>query len=311
MVNELPNRLQKLFLKNILPHALLFTGADMMELESIAIAFAEKLLCVGESESLKTKVRKGNHPDLHLYRPEGKTGMHSIQSLRTLCQEATFVPYEAPKKCFIITDAERMLPSSSNALLKLVEEPPSRTALLFLSSLPEQIIPTLLSRCQRYHFGSKEKHSLIDETEQQFLASLPEGFSLENAEAIAEKIELEKKAWEKELRSSMLVDMSSQQKEAIEKELEGAIALRFQERVRSFLYILLQWYRDRYVIELGLQQDLLFFPQYLKQLQKTAFLPLPFAEKAFAQAKLGVERGIKLQTCLEALFITLQHPSLL
>jgi len=122
--------------------SLLFTGPDGIGKSLFAKALATLLL---GSE---------NHPDLHLYYPEGKIGLHSINSMRQFSQEVYLAPYQGQKKVFIIHNAERMLPYSSNALLKTFEEPAEDAVIILISSKPEALLPTILSRCRTIHFQS-------------------------------------------------------------------------------------------------------------------------------------------------------------
>jgi len=121
------------------PNTLLFFGPDGVGKGLFARAFASLLLNAVES----SKLSHGNHPDLHIYQPEGKSGMHSIEAMRQLIDEVVLPPFEAPAKVFILHDAERMLPSSSNALLKTFEEPSDGTYIILLTSDPDAMSQNL------------------------------------------------------------------------------------------------------------------------------------------------------------------------
>ncbi|NGX39745.1 MAG: DNA polymerase III subunit gamma/tau [Chlamydiae bacterium] len=93
-----------------------------------------------------SKIETGNHPDLHLYHPEGKSHLHPMANIRELIREMYLPPFEAEAKVFLITEAEKMLPPSSNALLKTLEEPPEDTYILLLTDHPNALLPTIQSR---------------------------------------------------------------------------------------------------------------------------------------------------------------------
>ena len=69
-----------------------------------------------------------------------------------LIRPMSYKPLEGRYKVAIVTDAELMNESAANAFLKLLEEPPPRTVFLLTTSRPDQLLPTILSRCQRLRF---------------------------------------------------------------------------------------------------------------------------------------------------------------
>lgn len=139
--------------RQMVGNSLLFAGPDGVGKSLFAEAFAKLLLCQDDpKESHRQKIESGNHPDIHMYRPEGKIGMHSIASMRQFSEEVYMAPFEAQWKIFIIHEADRMLPYSANALLKTFEEPAPDALIILLSSSPSSLLPTVLSRCRILHF---------------------------------------------------------------------------------------------------------------------------------------------------------------
>jgi len=130
----------------------LFSGPEGVGKGLFALALARQL--VNDPKG------RDDHPDIHIYRPEGKIGSHSIESLRQFSEEVYTKPYEAKWKVFIIHDADRMLPYSANALLKTFEEPAEDALIILLTSSPENILPTVLSRCRRVFFHAVEKEEI-------------------------------------------------------------------------------------------------------------------------------------------------------
>jgi DNA polymerase-3 subunit delta' len=96
----------------------------------------------------------GKHPDLHEYAPEGKSGQHSMETLRAMIADVYLAPYTSDRKVFILYAAERMLLYSANALLKTFEEPSSDSVVILISSQPAWLLPTILSRCCMVRFGA-------------------------------------------------------------------------------------------------------------------------------------------------------------
>ncbi len=148
---QIKSYLERVLASGDIPHALLFAGPEGVGKALFAREFAAVLTGI-----------KGAHPDLHEYYPEGKIGAHSMETMRSFIDEVSLAPYKALWKIFIIHEAERMLPYSANALLKTFEEPTPRTVILLISSHPELLLPTILSRCRTLHFKpiSREESSL-------------------------------------------------------------------------------------------------------------------------------------------------------
>lgn len=173
-------QLQRMVAKGTVAHSLLFAGPDGIGKGLFADNFARLLLCQNDPEGKhRHKLDAGVHPDLRVYYPEGKIGAHSIDSMRQFIEEVHLSPFEAEKKVFIIHDAERMLPSGANALLKTLEEPSPWCVIILLSSNPEGLLPTILSRCQILQF-----RSIPEEQIAQFIAKKYDK-PLEAAHAIA------------------------------------------------------------------------------------------------------------------------------
>jgi DNA polymerase III delta prime subunit len=135
-------RLSRIVESGKVPHALLFTGPRGAGKKEAARQFAADLL----------QMKIHNHPDVHLYSPEGKAGLHPIESIREISQNVALAPYTGKWRIFIIDEAEKMLPTSSNAILKTLEEPTPNTVIILISHYPDRLLPTILSRCQNIEF---------------------------------------------------------------------------------------------------------------------------------------------------------------
>lgn len=134
------------------PHAMLFTGSgDKLQ-------FAKTLAIELLGPESAHKVHADHHPDLHLCFPD-----HSIDKIRQCIQEMELPPYEACAKVFIIDKADQMSPISGNALLKTLEEPPPRSYLILLSDQPDQLLPTIRSRCRTYSFFPSAEQKIAED----------------------------------------------------------------------------------------------------------------------------------------------------
>ncbi len=97
------------------------------------------------------KIQSGNHPDIILVEPAGP--IIKIAQIRGLCNTLALKPYEARLRVVIISGAQAMNPEASNALLKMLEEPPDRTVLILTALETSGLLPTIVSRCQHIRFN--------------------------------------------------------------------------------------------------------------------------------------------------------------
>jgi DNA polymerase-3 subunit delta' len=124
-----------------LSHALLLHAPHTPARLARAEALASRIL-----QTTPERIASGNYPDYRLYRPEGKLGQHSIDSIRALSDLSHETPFEEIGQVFVIDAAEKMQPAAASALLKTLEEPPPRTTLILLVEHLHELMPTIRSR---------------------------------------------------------------------------------------------------------------------------------------------------------------------
>lgn len=343
-------QLTQMVAKRAIGHALCFAGPDGIGKSLFAWALSAQLMEEMEpGKHHSHKIQKGQHPDIHIYRPEGKLGLHSIQSMKEFSNEVYLPPFEASWKTFIIHDADRMLSYSANALLKTFEEPPPRTLIILLSRSKASLMPTILSRCSTLHFQSLSKEEIetflktrtqLEEGERIKIASLAQGSAAraarlaegggelraqvlnllarsplgnyrqlkESVQEINTQIEAAKKQTEEAI--EMQTDqMTASQWNALEKELEGLVAVSQAQEATALFETILSWFRDLQVLFLGGLRDHLTNPDYLEDLEQTVqrgkFKGLEEIQRAIEEAYLSLQRSTSLTVCLETLFLKL------
>jgi DNA polymerase III subunit delta' len=89
---------------------------------------------------------RGHHPDFHLVRVEDDKDI-KVETIRDLVEETHSLPSWASIKIFVIDGADRLTIAAANALLKVLEEPPSKVRFFLLSEQLETVMPTIRSRC--------------------------------------------------------------------------------------------------------------------------------------------------------------------
>lgn len=133
-----------------LGQAYLFLGAPGSGKLDAAFALAQAAVCPqGGCGSCNDCIRaaRRTHPDVHLLRPESAQG-YLIAQIRALIEDLGLAPIRSQRKVYILDEAERLTPSTANALLKSLEEPPDNAMFILLATTRDAVLPTVLSRCQ-------------------------------------------------------------------------------------------------------------------------------------------------------------------
>jgi DNA polymerase-3 subunit delta' len=310
--------LSKLLDSGMLPNVLLFHGPAGVGKGLFAQDVAKSLLYpMGSYPSDVERIISNNHPDYHLFYPEGKTGMHSIGSMKALMEDVYKTPFESNVKVFVIHDAERMLPATANALLKTLEEPPLDNFIILLSSKAEEIIATILSRCSKVNFTYLSEAQIVDFLETKMkkerleakrVAAIAHG-SISRAIEIADNDKFSEKR-------VLLLNILSYTKVSnyaeLMEELEGLCREEEDElafETADFLFSqILMWYRDLNFLKEDSEFKGFYFADHLLLLHKqdvAKVASLEVIDKGLERARLGLNRNIKLKTCLEYFFLSI------
>ena len=151
-------------------HAYLFAGPPGVGKGLVAREFAKTLNCEQggavpcDACLACRKIDRGTHPDVLWFRPAGAMRMIRVEQVAEFLQAAAFKPYEGRWKVFVLVDADRLNVESQNKALKTLEEPGPGTVIILTSALPEALLPTIRSRCQRVTF-----HPIPREAIEQYL----------------------------------------------------------------------------------------------------------------------------------------------
>lgn len=103
----------------------------------------------------------GNHPDFYLLQPEEGKKIIGVDSVRAINEALLKTPQVAARRVCIIEPVDQLNDSASNALLKLLEEPPEHTYFLLIADHLERVLPTIRSRCQSESFGVIERQLAV------------------------------------------------------------------------------------------------------------------------------------------------------
>jgi DNA polymerase-3 subunit delta' len=277
--------LQRSLARGRLGHAYLFAGDSLEDLESLARTLAKTLNCQNPvkiknaatdccDECLSCrKIENGTHADIHWARPESKSRVITIDQTRDLMQQIQLKPTEAEHKVAIIVAADRLNPQAANAFLKTLEEPPQNSVLILLSTEPQRLLETILSRCLRLNFsggGRRELNPAESEWLEKFggLAASEQKSLLGRyrlLDALLQKLaEIRAQVDEKLTAGSPLEKYDEVEKDLREKwedELSAAIESEYRRRRADLLLLLQWWLRDIWLHSLAAGKELLNFPK--------------------------------------------------
>ena len=140
---------------NKIAHAYLFCGPRGTGKTTMAKLFAKALNCeegIGHQCnhcSNCKEITEGSHPDVIEIDAASNNG---VEQVRDLIDKVNYLPIKGKYKVYIIDEVHMMTANAFNALLKTLEEPPAHVIFILATTEPHNIIPTILSRCQRYDF---------------------------------------------------------------------------------------------------------------------------------------------------------------
>ena len=167
--------LRRMLASERVPGALLFAGDDGVGKKQFAIELARALNCRNRQGvegcgtcSACTRISKFNYPPADekedwkkiIWSDHGDVGMVVapkrlllVDQMRDIEREANFRPFEGRARVFLVEEADRLNEPSSNALLKILEEPPPTSHIILITSRPAMQLPTIRSRCHMVRFS--------------------------------------------------------------------------------------------------------------------------------------------------------------
>ncbi|MDD2522306.1 MAG: DNA polymerase III subunit delta' [Anaerolineaceae bacterium] len=137
-------------------HAYLITGPEGVGRETLALAFAKALNCQNPPEKGEfcgvclacRQIDEQRYPDLLILRVNEGSKDLKIDQIREMQQKLALAPYQSPYRMVLIPDFQRATIGASNALLKSLEEPPSKALLILTADARECLLETIASRCE-------------------------------------------------------------------------------------------------------------------------------------------------------------------
>jgi len=148
--------LKQHILRDAVRHAYLFTGSPGLGKRTLALRFAQALNCTqppapeqpcGTCRDCR-QIAAMQHPDLSVVQAESEGGTLKVDQVREVRRALTLKPYQARYRVALFLRFQEASEGAANALLKTLEEAPEYAILILTADNPEQLLPTIISRCE-------------------------------------------------------------------------------------------------------------------------------------------------------------------
>ena len=303
-------------------HAYIINGEKSSGKEFIAKVFAMALQCeqgqmdpCQECRSCKQAL-SGNHPDI-IYVTHEKPNTISVDDIRRQVNgDVAIKPYSAPRKVYLIGEAEKMTVQAQNALLKTLEEPPEYAVIIFLTSNVNTLLPTIMSRCVMLHMKP-----VADELVKEYLcgqlqipdykAEVCAAFARGNigrAKALASSEDFENVKSEALSLLKYIQDMELNEIIAAVKKITE-----YKLEINDYLDICAIWYRDALLFKATNDVNHLIFREEIQALRRTAqrssYEGIESIIKALDTAKKRLDANVNFELVMELLMLTIQENS--
>jgi len=286
--------------------AYLFIGEEGIGKHLAARNFAKAVNCLNSKDDACDncisciKIEKQEHPDVHFIGQIDSDAI-KIESIRQLKKDIGLKPYEAKKKVFIINDAHNLTAEAANALLKVLEEPPRDSIIILITSKPALLFKTVVSRCKIIRFYPLKRLQLVeilkkdyslDDNLAHFLAYFCEG-------RIGKAIRLKDTDIFREKNTTINAFLLSRNLN-----LED-ISIQNKDNLLSQLNILSTWFRDMYLIKIGMPHAQLINldrkDELLKYMNRYTLFDIDQMLKIISDSALYLEQNVNFKLLISNL----------
>jgi DNA polymerase III subunit delta' len=314
--------LKNSLVKNRVAHAYLFEGMRGTGKREIGILLTKSLYCEALIDRYKPcescnncrRINNGNHPDVHIVEPDGLS--IKVDQIRNLQAEFAKKGVESLKKVYLISHADKMSVSASNSLLKFLEEPNPGTVAFLLTEQIQQILPTILSRCQILAFQPLAPHVMVKKLVENGVKPTKAPLLAQLTNNLEEALKLNVDEWFAQAQKIVLKLYEVLKKNSLEAmvTLQGDWFLHFREKeqINRGLDLLLLIFKDLLYIQLDKQEQIVFIEENerLKQFAlQSSGRRISDQMSAILDAKRKLQANMNPQLMMEQLVLKLQEGS--
>jgi len=239
-------------------HGYLIVGSVRGHGMDLAVRIIRTLFCSAEKKPCGTcdpcrRVAERTEPDVHWIFPEMKSRVISVDQMRekllAVISQTSFV---GGWKVGVLVGADRLNDSSANAFLKTLEEPPEKTLFLLLTDAPQQLLPTIVSRCQRIDLDAFRELSepwlgtLVSTLSSSYYKTPIERMVMSSQlTKLLEEMKEKAEVWVKE---ESVADVNIDEDEDV---FNAKVSARYREMRMDFLITVMRWFRDLFMVKSG------------------------------------------------------------
>lgn len=309
-------------IKNRLAHAYLFEGMKGTGKREAGNLLAKSMFCQSPVEGYIPcegcvnckRINHGNHPDVHIVEPDGlsiKKGQ--IQALQ---EEFSKTGVESRKKLYMIVHADKMTANAANSLLKFLEEPHPHTMAILITEQAQQILPTILSRCQTISFQMLSPEKMIEKLKLNGVSPNAAPLIAQLTNNVDEAIEYSQNDWFVQARKIVLKLYEVLKKSPLEAMValqdEWFMHFKEKEQLDLGLDLLLLIFKDLLYIQLGKEEQIVYLNEKARLEQfalQSSSRQLSEQMTAILEAKRKLQANMNPQLLMEQLVLKMQEGS--
>ena len=251
-------------------HAYLLNGSPSKEGFDFSVRMLQLLSCEATDKpcnrcSICKSIRSQKHIDVFWLEPSSKSRQIVVADVEGLINRMHKTSFSGGWKAAVILHADRMQPAAENKLLKILEEPPSKSILILVSENSSGLLPTIKSRCQRVQCGSSEKSFDIDIGS--LLSRFPPNTSMDAILVTNEITDVLSTAAESHS-DNLFLDPNADDESISREVLEARLAAYRKQDQHMIIDQMLYWLRDILAVQIGMEPSSLFFNTYHERLKE-------------------------------------------